>query len=50
MTALISFISQFKPPPMLNTFALTAATLAVFGFPAWMMVYEENKMMSLQSQ
>ena len=28
---------------MLTTFALTAATLAVFGFPAWMMVYEENK-------
>ena len=35
--------SQFKPPAMLTTFLLTAATLAVFGFPAWMMVYEENK-------
>jgi hypothetical protein len=34
----------------MTTFALTAATLAVFGFPAWMMAYEENKMYNFKAQ
>ncbi len=42
--------SQFKPPSAMTTFALTSATLAVFGFPVWMMVYEENKMLSFKAQ
>jgi hypothetical protein len=35
---------------MLNTFAMTIVTLAVFGFPAWLMVYEENKMERFKAQ
>lgn len=43
-------IMQFKPPPMFTTFALTGATLAVFGFPAWLMAYEENKYLNFKEQ
>lgn len=35
---------------MLRTLGLTVATLAVFGFPAWLMVYEENKVLQFKAQ
>mmetsp|Transcript_7747 Transcript_7747/g.23286 ORF Transcript_7747/g.23286 Transcript_7747/m.23286 type:complete len:107 (-) Transcript_7747:422-742(-) len=41
---------NFQPPSALRTFALTAVTLAVFGFPAWMMVYEESQMLDLKAR
>ncbi|GAX74489.1 hypothetical protein CEUSTIGMA_g1938.t1 [Chlamydomonas eustigma] len=41
---------NFSPPPMFNVFALTIVSLAVFGFPAWLMVYEESKMDSFKAQ
>ncbi|KAL6765055.1 hypothetical protein V8C86DRAFT_3128226, partial [Haematococcus lacustris] len=35
---------DFQPPSMLRTFTLTLVTLAIFGAPAWIMVYDNMKM------
>ncbi|KAG1665917.1 hypothetical protein FOA52_004506 [Chlamydomonas sp. UWO 241] len=41
---------NFEPPKMMTTFTLTLVTLAFFGWPAWMMVYEENKLIALKER
>lgn len=42
--------SQFEPLPAAKTFWLTIATLGVFGFPVWLMVYDDYKMESFKAQ
>ena len=41
---------QFQPPATMTTFALTGVVMAVFGFPVWCMVAEENKYLAFKSK